>query len=308
MVWLGLRSYSFYLWHWPLLMLTRPHLDVPLSGPLLVVLQLAATLALADLSYRYVEQPFRHRSDSASAPRWLGMGRPALAAAVLATVFLVGWSSLVSNGTGEVENADANPAKVVTSKQRAGGTRPGMLGVVDRIRGVAAVPPATPTPKPAVLAIGDSVMRGAATTLARQLGNVVVDTHEGRQAAEYPGIVDQYRRSGQLPERVVIQVGNNGPVYTKEIDRLRAALTGVQRVYLVNVAVPRSWQGEVNGELAAAVRDWPQAQIVDWNERFREDETYDGIHLNRAGEAAYTDLIVGAVRGGGRGNARRAAR
>ena len=28
MVWLGLRSYSFYLWHWPILMLTRPHLDV----------------------------------------------------------------------------------------------------------------------------------------------------------------------------------------------------------------------------------------------------------------------------------------
>ncbi len=308
LVWLGLRSYSFYLWHWPLLMLTRPHLDVPLSGPLLVVLQLAATLILADLSYRYVEQPFRHRRDSASAPRWLGLGRPALAAAVLTTVFLVGWSSLVSSGGGEVERADANPARVVTpGPQVAGAVRLGMLGVVDRIRGVPIRRRAPSTPKPAILAIGDSVMRGAAPALARRLGNVVVDTHEGRQAAEYPPIVDQYRRDRQLPESVVIQVGNNGPVYTKEIDELRAALAGVQHVYLVNVAIPRSWQSEVNGELESAVEDWQQAKLVDWRSKFRDDGTYDGIHLNRSGEAAYTELIANAVRGGSGGSARRAS-
>jgi peptidoglycan/LPS O-acetylase OafA/YrhL len=304
LVWLGLRSYSFYLWHWPLLMLTRPHLDVPLSGPLLVVLQLAGTLVLADLSYRYVEQPFRHRRDSASAPRWLGVGRPALAGAVLATVFLVGWGSLVSTRGGDVERADANPARVVTSGFQGAGAahRLGMLGVVgvvDRIRGVPVKPLVRSTPKPPILAIGDSVMRGAAPGLARKLGNVVVDTHEGRQAAEYPPIVDQYRRERRLPQRVVIQVGNNGPLYTKEIDALRAALTGVAHIYLVNVAVPRSWQGEVNGELENAVKSWPQARLVDWRSKFRADETYDGIHLTPAGQAAYIELIASAVRGGG---------
>lgn len=58
MVWVGLISYSLYLWHWPLIVLTRyatgfepitPHI------PMLFV----ASLVLAYLSYRFIEQPFR---------------------------------------------------------------------------------------------------------------------------------------------------------------------------------------------------------------------------------------------------------
>jgi peptidoglycan/LPS O-acetylase OafA/YrhL len=57
--WVGLRSYSIYLWHWPVLMITRPQLDVPFDGLPLLALRLAATVVLADLSYRYVETPIR---------------------------------------------------------------------------------------------------------------------------------------------------------------------------------------------------------------------------------------------------------
>ena len=58
--WVGERSYGIYLWHWPVFMVTRPGLDVPLDGPRLLVLRLAVTVLLAHLSYRYVEQPVRH--------------------------------------------------------------------------------------------------------------------------------------------------------------------------------------------------------------------------------------------------------
>jgi len=57
--WVGLRSYSIYLWHWPVLMLTRPQLDVPLQGLPLFVLRCLVTAILAELSYRFIEQPFR---------------------------------------------------------------------------------------------------------------------------------------------------------------------------------------------------------------------------------------------------------
>jgi peptidoglycan/LPS O-acetylase OafA/YrhL len=57
--WIGLRSYSLYLWHWPVFMLTRPGADLDLAEPWLTALRLALSFLLAELSYRYVEEPFR---------------------------------------------------------------------------------------------------------------------------------------------------------------------------------------------------------------------------------------------------------
>ena len=57
--WIGLRSYAIYLWHWPVLMLTRPGEDIPLDAWAALPLQLALILALADASYRFVEVPIR---------------------------------------------------------------------------------------------------------------------------------------------------------------------------------------------------------------------------------------------------------
>lgn len=57
--WLGLRSYSLYLWHVPVFLVIARNLgDLPVAVK--VALGLAVALALAELSYRYVEQPFRH--------------------------------------------------------------------------------------------------------------------------------------------------------------------------------------------------------------------------------------------------------
>ncbi|HEX2912573.1 MAG TPA: acyltransferase family protein [Chloroflexia bacterium] len=58
--WLGLRSYSLYLWHWPIFMITRPQLDLPLEGLPLIVLRFGLACLAADLSYRYIEMPIRN--------------------------------------------------------------------------------------------------------------------------------------------------------------------------------------------------------------------------------------------------------
>ena len=56
---IGQRSYGLYLWHWPVFMVLRPGLDVPIEGFANLVLRLGVTFALAELSYRFVEMPIR---------------------------------------------------------------------------------------------------------------------------------------------------------------------------------------------------------------------------------------------------------
>lgn len=61
MVWVGLISYSLYLWHWPVIVFTKIYVlnDIELSTWFLM---LAAIFTLAYLSWRYVERPFRSKS------------------------------------------------------------------------------------------------------------------------------------------------------------------------------------------------------------------------------------------------------
>jgi peptidoglycan/LPS O-acetylase OafA/YrhL len=84
MVWIGLISYSLYLWHWPLLAIYRA--TTLGDGSLQVRLSLCAVaVALAFASYRYVETPFRRK---ASNRRALIYGVGSLAAvAISASVF-----------------------------------------------------------------------------------------------------------------------------------------------------------------------------------------------------------------------------
>jgi len=96
--WIGTRSYSIYLWHWPVFMLTRPQLDVMIGGASLLALRLVLTGVLAELSYRFVETPIRRgalgrswhalRDANGDQRRRLGMAW-SVAVAALVTFFLV---------------------------------------------------------------------------------------------------------------------------------------------------------------------------------------------------------------------------
>ena len=61
MVWIGLVSYSAYLWHQPLFAFARIYSLTPPS-PLVMAALTVATFILAWLSWKYVEQPFRNRT------------------------------------------------------------------------------------------------------------------------------------------------------------------------------------------------------------------------------------------------------
>jgi peptidoglycan/LPS O-acetylase OafA/YrhL len=58
--WLGEISYPLYLWHWPLLVLPSTYFARPLAIYERII-AIFATIVLADLTHRFIEEPFRKR-------------------------------------------------------------------------------------------------------------------------------------------------------------------------------------------------------------------------------------------------------
>lgn len=85
----GRVSYSWYLWHWPVLLLATPLLGRPL-GPIDGLAALVISFGLAVLTLRLIENPFRY-SDwvRRSAARSLALGGAATAVAVCVGVALL---------------------------------------------------------------------------------------------------------------------------------------------------------------------------------------------------------------------------
>jgi peptidoglycan/LPS O-acetylase OafA/YrhL/lysophospholipase L1-like esterase len=295
LVWLGLRSYSFYLWHWPVLALTRPGLDVSLPRGVLIPLQLLAVLVLADLSYRFVELPFRGKRKLFSLPDgWLRVGRPALAFNVIAIVALVGWGGLFSTGsepnlaaasTAEFANVMVKPSSHRSSEARRGDNRSPHL-------------PDQRGKPPRIVAFGDSVMIGAKEKLAARFGRrFSMNAKVGRQAGEFVKLARRLKRHGGHIDALIIQMGNNGPLYGDEMEALRKATSNVGELFLIDDHAPVSWQDESNHALEEADETWPHTTLINWAPvaAAHENLLWDGIHLTPGGAGIYARLIERTV-------------
>jgi peptidoglycan/LPS O-acetylase OafA/YrhL len=351
LLWLGLRSYSFYLWHWPLLAMTRPGVDIDLPRGILIPLQLIACLVLADLSYRFVELPFNGKAKLPRLPEgWLRVARPALLAGVLGVILVVGWSGIVKAGGSAPEEAAASTATVArvhaklpvnetplpkgtaprantgAGRGAAGRARASGEGAADGSAGArgdgtagtrgegasdgtaagrggagggnaaggrSTLPPARHWPR--IVMLGDSVMIGAEEKLEQRLGpGFSMDAKVGRQADEFLDIVQKIKRGGHHPAAMVIQWGNNGPLYSEDMEALRKATTNVGQLFLISDHAPVSWQDESNEAIAEASKLWHNTTEIPWKvaaEEGGESLFYDGIHLTPKGAGVYARLV-----------------
>lgn len=298
---LGERSYAIYLWHWPVLAFTRPGIDLHIARGLVLAVQAALTLLLADLSYRLVERPIRSgalRRLRLPAPRLVAQPRTPFVVAGLAVAALLGLTAL-------------NPRSVAALPP---GFTPSVLAR-SQVAAVHLVLPPRVQPRPRrtgprsassreiphsgpILAVGDSVMLGASSALGGAFGaRLHIDAVVSRQADATIDRLLAYRAEGSLPRRVVVHLGDNGPVYWADWQRLHRALAGVPLVVLVNVRVDRSWQGEVNRELRRYVSGWRHATIADWYDASAGDGTLvDGTHTSPQGARVFAALIERALR------------
>jgi peptidoglycan/LPS O-acetylase OafA/YrhL len=304
--WLGERSYGIYLWHWPVLVFSRPGVDVHLPRGVLIPAQAAATVALAAVSYRYIERPIRTGALQrlrVRAPRWLAQPRTPFAFACGGVAALLALVALTPQGVaarppGFTRSALASSEHASThlvalpESGRHADPQPISRGRAHRHR----LPP-IPRSGP-ILAVGDSVMLGASSALESTLGpELRVDAVVSRQPEQTIARLFAYRAAGTLPPRVIVHIGDNGPVYYANLVRLRAALAGVPLVVIVNVRVATSWQSEVNSELGQAVSGWHEATIADWYDASAGGGAVgDGTHTTIAGARLFAALIARALR------------
>jgi len=159
---------------------------------------------------------------------------------------------------------------------------------------------ATAAPPPAsnvgVLAIGDSVMLGAAPYMG-VAGAVEVDAAVNRQSGAVLAIIRERAAAGTLPPVVVVHTGNNGPLTVSMADQIVEAAGGATVVF-VTVRIDRSWESTTNNTVYAMPGRFGNARIADWREASGGHDEYfaaDGIHLTRAGGEAYAATVAWAV-------------
>jgi peptidoglycan/LPS O-acetylase OafA/YrhL len=291
--WIGERSYGIYLWHWPIIVLlagvnTHPGLGI-------VAAEAALVLAAATLSFRFVEEPIRSgrlQRRLAQHPRRYRLEVIGASAVGLVTAFAV---LFVTPSSLNPVTSYVNPPKVraATHPQASFGPRPHQLS------GPTGAKPTKqgPLPPGRILALGDSVMLGCSRELKDALQHRVrIDATVGRQIEDAVNELQALRRHHKLTKTVVIQVGNNGPLWYRDLVRLRHALHGIPDVVVVNVRNTTSWQDESNHALFDWVHGWPAAHLADWYATSTSKMMQDGTHPWPYGCTIYARLIADTLR------------
>jgi hypothetical protein len=158
--------------------------------------------------------------------------------------------------------------------------------------GVKRYSPSSSKRSPAPLAIGDSVMLGAVEPLRR--AGFEIDVRGCRQMSEGLQVMSARRRSGTLPDVVVVALGNNWTISTAEIRRaMRIVGTG----RLLGLVTPRGAMRSARTSIRAAARRWPtRVKVLDWAARsVGKAWTWDGLHLTPAGARGFTRLLSEAL-------------
>ncbi len=101
-VWIGDRSYGWYLWHWPFMVFAR--FSFPAMSPWAVLAVGVAALAPTEISYRWLEQPIR-RGAGWSGRRVVGLAAACSGTAAVCLVALWTVPSVATAGVAQVERS-----------------------------------------------------------------------------------------------------------------------------------------------------------------------------------------------------------
>lgn len=298
--WIGVRSYSLYIWHYPVIILTSPEGNPDNSSVIYIIFQLAVSFLLAALSYKMVEEPLRRGSlrefwnnKRTHRPIFLMM---------MVSLFLIpiACSSYITNADYDTPSNESSgiqnslqetepdkPTDEITPSDKATLDMEENKPVVEEI-----------APGKDITIIGDSVILDAAPFLVDSLPGIHIDGKVGRQMAQAQEVVDELKAKGRLGKRIIIELGTNGAFHSKQLRSLLNSLNDAEQVILVNTRVPRKWQNTVNATLSKVSSEFKNTTIVDWYSASEGRDEYfyqDGVHLKREGAKYYASLLINAL-------------
>ena len=332
--WIGVRSYSLYLWHYPVIILTSSTTNIGEFDGRQAVLQLAVSFLLAELSWKFIEGPIRRVTLTQLRGNMpilvssiIRKSIPVIVAAFVALQLTCYSTSFnkedISSttlpaadkqvqayiSTADTSAADTNNVQADTSTADINKLPPKTAdcGKLDSDISKQPVNEQNSSANPPVkedkidnriIAIGDSIILDAAPYLKKLLPGIIIDGKVGRQMSQAQEVIDHLKADGKFGNRIIIELGTNGPFSKKQLRQLLASLDDMQQIILVNTRVPKKWQDTVNSDLKKVAAEFPNTTIVDWFSASKGKDSFfsnDGVHLTREGANYYASIIAEAL-------------
>lgn len=301
-VFIGKISYSLYLWHFPILVVTTPVSEIGNPNLFYVTLRIVLIFLVATGSYMFVETPIRKLGFVnyinllfKRIMKFKNNTKKIIFAsiALVAVVFTMGvfGKSVPYLSTAFVTEMSNNKESQFISNNNDNNTNNSSEHKSDNNNQEGNK--SEDKKYSSLLVIGDSLTVDIGEKIKEKYPGAIIDGKISRQLTAATALADQYANYNNENTAVIFQLGTNGFFTESQVEELVKKFDKAD-IYFVNVKVPRTWEKTVNKELDALKERHSDITIIDWYSVANNNQNYfepDKVHLNSEGVETMVSLI-----------------